>query len=130
VRPANQDDKKVREQKIIHGHIEQLLFDVKRGFLQFIVIALIDQRPRYAYEIKNEVFRITKGTFDIDRNNLYKKLRTLEADGILKSEEEPSSHGANRKYYSLTAFGKKFLKEISRLMLPVIDSFYEHIRKS
>ena len=60
-------------------------------------------------------------------NNLYKKLRTLETDGILQSVKEPSAQGANRKYYSLTPFGKSFLKEISTLIVPVIDSFYENI---
>jgi len=121
-------DKK-REQLVIDAHISQLLFDVKRGFLQFIVIALIGQRPRYAYEIKQEIFDITRGTFDIDRNNLYKKLRTMEADGILKSSPKPSRCGANRKYYALSAFGKKYFAEMSRLMLPVIDSFYLNMHK-
>jgi len=130
VKALTQEVKRAHEQKVIDAHIGQLLFDVKRGFLQFIVIALIDQRPRYAYEIKNEVFKITRGTFDIDRNNLYKKLRTLEADNILVSTKEPSRQGANRKYYALTAFGKKFLVAMSRLMLPVIDSFYENMQKS
>ncbi len=121
---------KQTEQQIIDKHIEQLLFDIKRGFLQFIVLSLIDKQPKYAYEIKSDIFRITNGTFDIDRNNLYKKLRTLEQEGILRSSEEPSVQGANRKYYSLTPFGKKFLKEISKLMVPVVDSFYGNILKS
>jgi PadR family transcriptional regulator PadR len=123
------ENKKLKEEQIVEKHTNQLLFDVKRGFLQFIVLSLIDQGPTYAYEIKEEVFRATGGTFDIDRNNLYKKLRTLEREGILKSAEKPSVQGANRKYYSLTPFGKRFLKEISKLMVPVIDSFYENIRK-
>ncbi len=121
---------KETEQQIIDKHIEQLLFDIKRGFLQFIVLSLIDRQPKYAYEIKEDIFRITNGTFDIDRNNLYKKLRTLEHEGILKSAEEPSLQGANRKYYSLTPFGRKFLKEISKLMVPVVDSFYGNILKA
>ena len=118
-----------REDRIIAKHIEQLLFDIKRGFLQFIVLSLINRGPTYAYEIKSEVYRVTGGTFDIDRNNLYKKLRILEREGILVSNEEPSEQGANRKYYALTPFGKRFLKEISRLMVPVIESFYNNTRK-
>lgn len=124
--------KQTTEEKneIIRRHLEQLHFDIKRGFLQFTVLAIINQSPRYAYEIKKEVTRITGGTFDIDRNNLYKKLRTLEAEGILKSHETPSKQGANRKYYALTPFGKKFFKEVSALMIPVINSFYERLSKA
>ena len=115
------------EQQILSKHLEQLQFDIKRGFLQFTVLSLISRGPIYAYEIKDEIYEATDGSFDIDRNNLYKKLRTLETEGILKSVKEPSPQGANRKYYSLTSFGKSFLKEISALMVPVIDSFYENI---
>ncbi|MCX8042603.1 MAG: PadR family transcriptional regulator, partial [Desulfobacterota bacterium] len=88
----------------------------------------IDQEPKYAYEIKQKVYQITGNTFDIDRNNLYKKLRTLEREGILKSFNKPSSKGADRKYYALTPFGKKFYRDIASLMKPVIDSFYERMR--
>jgi len=116
-----------KEQQILSKHLEQLQFDIKRGFLQFTVLSLISRGPKYAYEIKDEIYAVTEGAFDIDRNNLYKKLRTLENEGILKSVKEPSAQGANRKYYSLTHFGRSFLKEISALMVPVIDSFYENI---
>jgi len=116
------------ERAIIEKHLEQLLFDIKRGFLQYVVLSLIDQGPKYAYEIKLKVYSVTGGTFDIDRNNLYKKLRTLEHEGILKSSEKPSDQGANRKYYSLTPFGKNFLKEVSSLMQPVIESFYNRMQ--
>ncbi len=118
---------KNNEQQILSKHLEQLQFDIKRGFLQFTVLSLISRGPKYAYELKDEVYETTDGVFDIDRNNLYKKLRTLETDGILQSVKEPSAQGANRKYYSLTPFGKSFLKEISALIVPVIDSFYENI---
>lgn len=117
------------EDRIIEKHLDQLLFDIKRGFLQFTVLALINQGPKYAYEIKSDVFRVTGGTFDIDRNNLYKKLRTLEQEGILKSTEKSSEMGANRKYYSLTPFGKKFFQEVAKLMVPVVDSFYNKIHE-
>jgi len=118
---------KLLEKEIIKRHHDQIVFDLKRAFLQFTVLSLISRGPKYAYEIKDEIYNITEGAFDIDRNNLYKRLRTLETEGILRSVKEPSSQGANRKYYSLTPFGKSFLKEISALMVPVIDSFYENI---
>jgi PadR family transcriptional regulator PadR len=109
--------------KIVRRHMDQLIFDLKRGFLQFATLALVNQSPKYAYEIKAEVLKITNGLFDIDRNNLYKKLRALERDGMLKSYAEPSSQGANRKYYSLTPFGKKLLVEMYSLLVPVMDTF-------
>ncbi len=119
-----------KKEEIIKSYMDQMVFDLKRGFLQFIVLSLISQEPKYAYQIKDEVYEITGGEFDIDRNNLYKRLRTMEAEGILKSREKPSVQGANRKYYSLTPFGKKFFRDISSILNPVIESFYERVDKA
>jgi len=111
------------KQRVLQRHMDQLIFDLKRGFLQFAVLALINQKAKYAYEIKADILKITSGLFDIDRNNLYKKLRSLERDGMLGSYTEPSQQGANRKYYSLTPFGKKLLDEMYSLLRPVMDTF-------
>jgi PadR family transcriptional regulator PadR len=116
------------KKSIVEKHLEQLLFDIKRGFLQYVVLSLIDQGPKYAYEIKKKVYTATDGRFDIDRNNLYKKLRTLEHEGILESHEMPSAHGANRKYYSLTPMGKNFLREVTSLLKPIIGLFHARMK--
>ena len=67
---------------IIKRQIDQLNFDLKRGFLQFVTLHLILQKPRYAYEIKEEILQITRGAFDIDKNNLYKKLNVTSRDEV------------------------------------------------
>ena len=72
---------KLSEKKIIKQHHDQIVFDLKRAFLQSVTLLLINKSPKYNYEIKAEILRLTKGGFDIDRNNLYKRLRTLEKDG-------------------------------------------------
>jgi len=120
--------RKLNKNDIIKKQIDQLNFDLKRGFLQFVTLHLILQRPRYTYEIKEEILNITKGAFDIDRNNLYKKLRFLEKDGILKSQRKHSSYGADRKYYSITPFGRKLFKEMHQLLIPVMASLHKSIR--
>jgi PadR family transcriptional regulator PadR len=113
---------------IIQKQIEQLLFDLKRGFLQFVTLHIISEKPRYAHEIKEEILKLTRGTFDIDRNNLYKKLRVLEKDGILKSHLTPSQQGADRKYYAITPFGRKLFEEMYHLLIPVMASLHKSIR--
>ena len=114
---------------IIKKQTGQLVFDLKRGLLQFVTLYLITQQPRYAYEIKDEIMKITGGTFDIDRNNLYKKLRILEKDGILKSQREPSRQGADRKYYAITPFGRKLFHEMYQLLIPVMGSLHKRIKQ-
>ena len=113
---------------LINRHINQLNFDLKRGFLQFVTIHLISQRPKYAHEIKEEILNITNGMFNIDRNNLYKKLRQLEKDGFLESYLEPSIHGADRKYYAITPFGRKLHKGMYKLLIPVMTSLHKKLK--
>jgi len=115
---------------LITKQIDQLNFDLKRSLLQFVTLYLICQKPRYAYEIKDEILSITKGAFDIDRNNLYKKLRLLEQDGMLKSELQSSNQGADRKYYSITPFGKRLFNEMHQLLIPVMSSLNKRIKQA
>jgi PadR family transcriptional regulator PadR len=113
----------------IKKEVEQLLFDLKRGFIQFVTLYLICEKPRYAYEIKEDILKITRGAFDVDRNNLYKKLRMLEKGGFLKSQLKPSKQGANRKYYSITPHGKKLYNEMFQILIPVMSSLHQQFRR-
>ena len=113
----------------IEKEVAQLIFDLKRGFIQFVTLYLICEKPRYAYEIKDTILKTTRGAFDIDRNNLYKKLRMLERDGFLKSRLRPSNQGANRKYYSITPHGKKLYNEMFQILIPVMSSLHQQFRK-
>ena len=120
--------KSLEKDEIIKRQIDQLTFDLKRGFLQFVTLFLINQGPKYTYEIKDDVLKLSGGAFDIDRNNLYKKLRSLEKEGILKSHKEPSMQGADRKYYALTPFGKKLYSEMYQLLMPVMSSLHRTMK--
>ncbi len=117
----------VRQKEIVTKYHDQIVFDLKRAFLQFITLFIISEGSKYAYEIKAEILKQTRGGFDIDRNNLYKKLRSLEKDGILKSYMEPSLRGAQRKYYTITPLGKKLLKKNIDMLLPLMHSIRENI---
>ncbi len=117
----------MNENEVVRKYHDQIVFDLKRAFLQFITLLIIDQGPKYTYEIKAEILKQTRGGFDIDRNNLYKKLRSLERDGILKSHMEPSERGAQRKYYTITPLGKKLLKRNFDLMSPLMQSLRDNI---
>ena len=120
---------KILQKEIIKQHHDQIVFDLKRSFLQFITLFLINQGSKYTYEIKAEILKLSKGGFDIDRNNLYKKLRLLEKDGILKSKLEPSIKGAQRKYYTITPQGKTLLNKSRETLYPLLLAFRENIIK-
>ncbi len=123
-------DRKEYEKEILAKYRNQIVFDLKRGFLQFIILYLINHGAKYGYEIKAEILKQTMGGFDIDRNNLYKKLRSLEKDGILKSNMRPSTRGAQRKYYKITPLGEKLLEKNAEMLFPLMQALRKNITKS
>jgi len=49
-------------------------------------------------------------------------------DDILKSQLKPSTLGADRKYYSITPFGRKLHKEMYQILIPVMSSLSKRIQ--
>jgi len=69
-------------------------------------MALIRETPRYAYELIEALGQTglltTEGT-------LYPLLSRLRRDGLVKTEWRESSDGPPRRYYELTANGRRAL---------------------
>ena len=69
-------------------------------------MALIQQTPRYAFEMIEALGQTgmltTEGT-------LYPLLSRLRRDGLVKTEWRESSDGPPRRYYELTADGRRAL---------------------
>ena len=82
--------------------------ELNAGTVGLLLLATLAQasEPRYGYDIAKELEErapITKlGT-------LYPALRSLESLGLLSARVEPSVSGPPRKYYRITADGKKAL---------------------
>jgi PadR family transcriptional regulator len=79
---------------------------MRRGALEYCVMALIQQTPRYAFEMIEALGRTglltTEGT-------LYPLLSRLRRDGLVKTEWRESTDGPPRRYYELTAEGRRAL---------------------
>lgn len=79
--------------------------DLIKGTLQPIILKLLEDNKRmYGYEITQKVKELTEGKINITEGALYPALHKLEADGIVKTEEEYIGKRM-RKYYSLTDAG-------------------------
>jgi DNA-binding PadR family transcriptional regulator len=81
----------------------------KKGLLSFWLLLLLDERPRYPYEMSAEVARISQGTMSVDDNSIYRALSRFEAVGLVESELQPSTSGPQRRYYRLTEKGHALL---------------------
>src|SRR5215218_4252111 len=96
--------------------------DLVKGSIVPIVLALLDERPMYGYEIVKLVNARSGGRLEWKEGTLYPTLHKLQADGLLKarwadapaagaaSSGEGEGGGRKRKYYSITGKGAAELK--------------------
>jgi PadR family transcriptional regulator PadR len=80
---------------------------LRRGVLEFCVLALLRETERYAYEIVHALSQAdglvtTEGT-------LYPMLSRLRKDGVVDTTWRESSTGPPRRYYRLSADGEALL---------------------
>ena len=79
----------------------------KKGVLELIVLAAVEQKDMYGYELVAEVSKVV----NVKEGTIYPLLVRLEKKGIITSEMQPSPLGPSRKYYSITPDGVEYLNE-------------------
>ena len=83
-----------------------------------ILIALAD-RDRHGYSIMQDVAARTEGKVQLSAGTLYSSIRRMLEQGLiveLADSPDPSSSDERRRYYRLTAFGKRVAAlEVERL---------------
>ena len=83
-------------------------FALTKPAIDLLLLEVIGERPSYGYEITQTVLSRSGKHFEIKEGALYPALHRLERAGLLQAEWGEAS-GRERKYYRLTAQGKKEL---------------------
>ena len=78
--------------------------------LQPIMLSLLARKDMYGYEIIESAKKASGGAIEWTSNKLYPLLHRMEHDGLLTAYWRSSDEGPDRKYYRLTAAGKKHLE--------------------
>jgi transcriptional regulator len=82
---------------------------VKRGSAELAILSVLADQPLHGYQIGKQIERQTRGVLAFNLASLYPLLYRLEKRGWVKASWETSPHGRRRRYYRLTAAGKKQL---------------------
>lgn len=103
-----------------------------RNFLRPCVLLLLREQPAHGYDLL-ERLRPLGFTRD-DPGRLYRALRALEADGLVRSAWEGSDSGPDRRVYELTRAGMeelhahaKALDETMRVLGRFLSRFEEFV---
>ena len=76
-------------------------------FAEPAVLLLLREWPAHGYELLEQLPELTGER--VDMGNLYRFLRLLEAEGIVRSEWEDSRPGPSKRTYELTDDGRALL---------------------
>jgi PadR family transcriptional regulator, regulatory protein PadR len=77
------------------------------GTVGVLILSLLAERAMYGYEILREADRRSARQFQMKEGTLYPALHQMERSGFLRSEWRESESGRARKYYALTAKGRR-----------------------
>jgi PadR family transcriptional regulator PadR len=77
------------------------------GTVGVLILSLLTERAMYAYEMLREAERRSARTFHLKEGTLYPALHQMERAGLLKATWRDSAAGRPRKYYGLTAKGRR-----------------------
>ena len=94
--------------------IQNTKAQMRKGILEFCILAILDREPAYTSEIlavlKAAKLLVVEGT-------IYPLLTRLKNAGLLSYKWEESTSGPPRKYYAITEEGQLFLKELNTTWL-------------
>jgi transcriptional regulator len=85
--------------------------DLLYGTLDFLVLRTVRLEPLHGYGIKQRLFQVTEGALDINGGSLFPALYRLERQGLLAARWGTTETGRRAKFYSLTAAGRRRLKD-------------------
>ena len=78
-------------------------------FAEPAVLLLLRERPVHGYELLEQLPELTGER--VDMGNLYRFLRLLESDGIVRSEWDDKASGPSKRVYELTDEGRALLDQ-------------------
>lgn len=102
--------------------------DAIRGHIDLILLALLEPRPSYAYEISKTITNRSGGDYLIKQTTLYTAVKRLQTQGLLDSYDDVSETGKPRTYYKLTPAGHEQLdvkRDEWRSTRDLVDHFAE-----
>ena len=79
-------------------------------FAEPTLLLLLRERPAHGYELLEQLPALL-GESRVDMGNLYRLLRALEEDGLVRSEWNADEPGPAKRTYELTEAGEDLLAE-------------------
>ncbi len=83
--------------------------ELLKGLAPTLVMELLTSQAMYGYELSEALAKRSNGIFNLGKGTLYPLLYNLEAKKLIAGAWQRGPTGRDRKYYCLTAKGKRQL---------------------
>ncbi len=83
------------------------------GTLDLLILKAVSLGPLHGYGVLLRIGQISGGALLIEQGALYPALHRLETQGLLATEWGTSENNRRAKFYTLTAAGRRRLREES-----------------
>jgi poly-beta-hydroxybutyrate-responsive repressor len=87
----------------------ELTIPIERS-IQAELLLLLGQRPSHGYELIQRLNEADYKSGEADAATVYRNLRRMDKDGLIKSHWEIGESGPGRRLYELTLQGEESLK--------------------
>jgi PadR family transcriptional regulator, regulatory protein PadR len=81
------------------------------GTLDMLILKAVSLKPLHGYGVLLRIRQISKDALEIPQGSLYPALYRLEHQGLITAEWGQSENNRRAKYYTLTAAGRRRLRE-------------------
>lgn len=81
------------------------------GTLDMLILKAVSLKPLHGYGVLLRIKQISGKALDIPQGSLYPALYRLEHQSLIAAEWGQSENNRRAKYYTLTAAGRKRLRE-------------------
>src|SRR5512134_2978371 len=85
--------------------------DLLQGTLDLLILKAISLGPLHGYAVLLRIQQVSQDRLRIQQGSLYPALYRLEHQGLIRSEWGESENRRKAKYYTLTAAGRRRLKD-------------------
>ena len=97
-----------------------------KGALDLAVVAAIGAHESYGYEVLQRLVAV--GLDSVGDASVYGALKRMEAAGVLRSHLAPSAEGPARRYYAVTASGRRWFENAALVWAEFADAIEKLLR--
>jgi PadR family transcriptional regulator, regulatory protein PadR len=106
---------------------EEVPVGLPRNYLRPCLLLLLAEGTSHGYELLDQVGAL--GMERVDPGGLYRCLRAMDEEGLVRSSWEPSSFGPARRTYELTDEGREWLHVVAGSLAEVARSLATYRRR-